>query len=85
VEPQPADHPDVAALNPQRTASDQRQGDLAARPFEDPAEGRAGDFHPPGGFFLIQSLVIGQAERLEFVERQHHFTAVPSRSTSREE
>ncbi len=51
-------------------------GNLAMRRLENPAEGLAGNVHCARCFFLIEPLVIRQADRLEFVERQEDFVEV---------
>jgi hypothetical protein len=54
----------------QRFAFDQDLGDLFVGRFDNASEGWAGDIHPLRGFFLVQTLQVGQADRFQFVQGQ---------------
>ena len=57
--------------------------DLPAGRLDDPAEGWPGDPHPFGGLLLVQPLVIGQPEGLEFVHGQDDLDQLSSGHSGR--
>ena len=57
-------------LDLQGFAVDKGVGHFAARRLDDAREGGARDFHLIGGGFLILTLEVGEAERLDFIETE---------------
>ena len=47
---------------------DQRPRNRFSRAFKDAGEGRAGNAHPLGSGFLVETFEIGQPQSLEFVQ-----------------
>lgn len=66
-------HHDRAALDAQRFAVQEGVGHFFAGAFDDARERRPRNLHLLGCLLLIQAVEIGQPQRLQFVERQHHF------------
>jgi hypothetical protein len=68
-----------AALDLQRLTLGQGQRHLAAGPGEDTLEGGARNLHAGGGGRLGQALQIGQAQRFEFLLKEHDTAQVVQR------
>jgi hypothetical protein len=76
-------HDEIPSFNSQSLSLYQGFGHLPARGLDDPAEGRPRDVHPFRRLFLIHPLLIREAQRFEFVDRQHDLFELGERDASR--
>jgi hypothetical protein len=62
----------VAPFDQEGLSVDQGVSDLAMRGFENPTERRTRDIHTVRRLFLVQALVVGQADGLSLVQGKCH-------------
>ena len=72
-----------SSFEPNGLAPHERVGDLAARGGQDPTDRGARASHLFGDLVLVVPLVVGEADRLELIEGQHHLLQLPQGDANR--